>query len=298
MITGTGIIDDPWIIETLDDLKTCWVKTAPDGVTGNESTYIKFKPETVIDCNDYGSDFEWTTLTTNGFGVDVATYLDMNGSTIKNVMIANGAKLFVGRRATNTRPGYISNGKLLNIFSNNASGITALVGLDNMSVSVNGTTLTGSAFAVGGANLYPITNSAIYYKSSQLLDTIVYGNSADAVKNTDFYFDIEDVNAHTLMRCASTSNRFDGVRVRGRIAGNCSGLLLGTLTSSVIELDATTVTTQITVFEKTTNNGTIVNTELLPEWSVIQNAIACTSQEMRDANALIAKGFNVVEVGE
>lgn len=307
-ITGTGTKDDPYIVHNYDELKEKYTE-------GNESSiewYIKLVND--IDCNDLGDDWEWTAMP-RGYG---NKHIDLDGHTIKNIMIKSGSSLFSDKNGST----YISNGKILNVFNNGAVNIFNGVTLNDISISVNGTGVTDIAF-VGSR----MTNCALYYKTAKLnnyIATCYHQEDQVYFKNCDLWFDVFDVNEKTL---AENTNRvisysrigFENCRMRGTIkgipagfdgssyGGDYSGKGLfnrAYCNNCVIEMDTTglvfTADYQylLPIFRTLDGTNSIINKDKMSDRCDLSNKnYACTTSQMRDADYLNSIGFNVVKVG-
>lgn len=288
-ITGTGTKDDPYIVHNYDELKEKY--TEENG--SSMEWYIKLVND--IDCNDLGDDWEWTAMT-RGYG---NKHIDLDGHTIKNIMIKSGSSLFFDANGST----YIYNGKILNVFNNGATDISNGVKLNNVSISVNGTGLTGVAFS---STIFE--NCAVYFKSNKLNNSVFYCRTYPYCKNSDFYLDINDKNSKgifTNYSAEGASQLLDNCRVRGYIGGKSDQyyLLSGSCNNSVIEVDTTNMSWESSFGSAyhipcgASSTG-IINTEISPNLSGGTSGLtACTSAQMRDPDYLNSIGFNVVKVG-
>ena len=302
-ITGQGTQKDPWIVHNYEEIKSAYLKT-----NGNSKLYIKLEND--IDCNDYGDVWEWETISPYTISCDYI--FDLNGHTIKNIMIKSGNALFEGK----TNSSIIHNGKILNIFNNDGKSVISGDGsiLKNISISVNGNGLTSYAFE----NTF-LENCAVYFKSSKLLKSVFYlgSNIGDThLKNCDVYVDINNLNGIDV---ASSVNPciFDSLRIRGKVMGfPCQHSILWDVpqrylfganieaNNCVIEID--TKDTGLTgsvydgvlvgVFQIIRNS--IVNKEIMSSTYANTENYNCTTAQMRDADYLNSIGFTVVKVGE
>lgn len=294
-ITGTGTQADPWIVHNYEEIKSAYLKT-----NGGSKLYIKLEND--IDCNDYGDTWEWETISPYTSSCDYT--FDLNGRTIKNIMIKSGNTLF----NCNSKRDVIHNGKILNVFNNdgesviNGNGLT----LKDISISVNGNGLTSYGFY----NVF-FENCAVYYKSSKLQSNIICSGSAfggvDGVgaKNCDFYFDVNNMNDKNLINSLNGIN-YDNCRFRGSVSGASNSYYLldsGKCINSVVEIDTRNMAwgSMASSFMrpcKLTSTG-IINTEISPNLTGGTSGLtACTTAQMRDADYLNSIGFTVVKVGE
>lgn len=303
-ITGQGTQEDPWIVHNYEEIKSAYLKT-----NGVSKLYIKLEND--IDCNDYGDTWEWETISPYTSSCDYT--FDLNGRTIKNIMIKSGNTLF----NCNSKRDVIHNGKILNVFNNDGKGAISGNGstLKDISMSVNGTGLTSYAF-----DSTFFENCAIYFKSSKLLNHIFYLGNYSAgethLKNCDVYVDINNLNGIDV---ASSVNSciFDNVRIRGKVMGfPCEHRKLWSVPQRylfggnveadgcVIEVDTkdTGLTGSINdgvlvgVFQTIRNS--IINKEIMSSTYTNTGNYNCTTAQMRDADYLNSIGFTVVKVGE
>lgn len=285
-ITGQGTQEDPWIVHNYEEIKSAYLKT-----NGGSKLYIKLEND--IDCNDYGDTWEWETISPYTSSCDYA--FDLNGRTIKNIMIKSGNALF----NCNSNRDIIHNGKILNIFNNAGKSIIYGNGLPlkNVSMSVNGTGLTDCAF-----NRISMNSCAVYFKSNKLNNEIfLRANVTSPFKNTDFYLDISDVNSKKIFGGSSNYVTIDNCRISGKLRGTLVNtyMSLGGATNSVIDVDTTLAdcVSGQTIFADVSTG--IINTEISPNLEGGTSGLtACTTAQMRDADYLNSIGFNVVKVGE
>ena len=135
-ITGSGTEQDPYIVHDYTELRTA---------CNNSNVFVELANS--IDCNDYGEDFEWQTVTL-GDGSD----LDLKTHTIKNFKAADDNYAF---RCGNWSK--IHNGKILNVYLARSDGFSALWNstesrwayLENLSISIN----TGEDYIVRSRSL-------------------------------------------------------------------------------------------------------------------------------------------------
>lgn len=283
-ITGTGTQADPWIVHNYDEIKDVLQNKL------SSNTYAKLAND--IDCNDYGDTWEWETITLRA---NWNFEFDLDGHTIKNIMIKSGNSLFYGESTVNV----IRNGKILNVFNNDGESVIAGNGLTlkNISMSVNGTGLTDCAF-----NQISMDNCAVYFKSNKLNNEVfLRANITSPFKNTDFYLDISNVNSKKIFGGSSNYLTIDNCRISGKLCGALVSkyLSLGGARNSVIEVDTTLAdcVSDQTIFSDVSTG--IINTEISPNLTGGTSGLtACTTAQMRDADYLNSIGFTVVKVGE
>ena len=284
-ITGTGTKADPWIVHNYDEIKDVF----QNRVT-SDNLYAKLAND--INCNDYGDTWEWETIAVYA---NWKFEFDLDGHTIKNIMIKSGNSLFYGKSTVNV----IRNGKILNVFNNAGESVINGNGLmlKDISMSVNGTGLTDCAF-----NQISMDNCAVYFKSNKLNNEVfLRANITSPFKNTDFYLDISNVNSKKIFGGSSNYLTIDNCRISGKLRGALvkEYLSLGGATNSVIEVDTTLADciSGQTIFSDVSTG--IINTEISPNLIGGTSGLTnCTTAQMRDVDYLNSIGFAVVKVGE
>lgn len=268
--------------------------------------YLKLDND--IDCNSYGEDFEWATISVNWNNRQFN--FDLNGYAIKNVKVKSGNYMFVYSGSGNNK---IHNGKLLNIFLSGSNGIIGTysgiyqqINLEKLSISTDATGLAYSAIALGCAY---ITACAIYFQAASVITNNVVIDSpnitsgATTVINSDIVLNCDDQNQRYLF---GDYTRFEGCRIRGYTKGNppYSGnynnqrcTFKNSFNSCVFEFDNRAyggdyAPSLILGFDS--NSGTIMNKDVCVGYPNSWNAV--TSEEIRNGAALRAKGFTVVNV--
>lgn len=286
-VTGTGTQADPFLVHSYDETKEALTTKVSSG-------YEYVRLENDINCNDYGTEFEWSTISLKSVS---NINFDLNGHTIKNILIKNSNALFYGMYNNQI----IHNGRILNVFNDSGYGVITGNGLQfqNISMSINGTGLTGYAF-----QRTCFKNCSVYFKSKKLNNIFLYTNVSSNIisaKNCDFYFDIDNVNGKVLFQISSTKD-IDSCRFRGKIGGTAASSLLSStlINNCVVEIDTSNLTNLTSTYKMIngTSVNTIVNTEVSSNLQVSDGTIGCTTAQMRDADYLISMGFDVVKVGE
>lgn len=292
-ITGTGTKDNPYIVHSYDEIKDVF----QNKVT---SDYLYAKLANDIDCNEYGDTWEWETINVR---VNKNFEFDLDGHTIKNIMIKKGSSLFSGAGMLNV----IRNGKILNVFNNGAANIFSGVNLSNLSISINATGVTGYVFNNIGMN-----SCAVYVKSNKLENNCIRFNTSLIPSNNDYYFDIENLNSRILLDYNGAINDKtlqDSCRIRGTVKGNAisEGNFInshGGINNCVIEIDNKGVIYEtgkpgipIYQYQGFTTTG-IFNTEIGNYPESILDMKMCTTAQMRDPDYLNSIGFTVAKVGE
>ena len=278
-ITGSGTQADPYIVHDYTELKTA---------CNNSNVYVELANN--IDCNDYGEDFEWQTVTL-GNGSD----LDLKTHTIKNFKVADNNYAF---HCSNYSK--IHNGKILNVYLARSYGFSAKWNstesrwayLENLSISIN----TG-----GGLNneevfdCFAMNACAIYIEGDVNMHLIrLYSADGAEITNTDFLLDI-DSNTGACSMFASYNSRVKNCRIRGRFN------ITNAQTNRVLCIDGGFY---LCVIDLTTNAGSvssssstgIINTDKTPSGFSTDGMTAVDSTEIISGASLRAKNFDVINV--
>ena len=209
-ITGTGTQEDPFLVHSYEE-----IKSAASSHTGtNTKYYIKLMND--IDCNDYGVDFEWETITlaNNSSYVAQRWYndLDLNNHTIKNIKIKSSNYLFSASNA----PADVHNGKLLNVFGAGSSGFSSGIYFTNVAIGANMSGQSSDQSVFNDTTHF--TNCSIYCICSTRLKRFMMTQEC---RNSDFYLEL--TGGYIDRFCLSGT--IDGCRFQGYIKGN--GISIG-----------------------------------------------------------------------
>jgi len=308
-ITGTGTELDPFIVHSYDEMVEAFTCH-----TGDDTMYYS-KLANDIDCNSYGSNWEWETVSMGSSSSTAAdrykNTLDLDGKTIKNIYIKSANELFNGGSYSNA---VLKNGKILNIFGSSIASVFNAVTLNNISTSFQIGTPSGNPF-----HSCSINDAAIYAIVSNLgaKSLIFYAGRGDTVKNVDVYTELYNasgaqVNA-TVFYSTSSSSYVDSVRLVGKMvpadlsAPTKRGISTYKMINSVVDVDMSayvfpdTSTGSINLFG--TGDGTTVvnmsniNVSGYEMFKADNGYIKATSAQIKNGAALRELGFNVVNVG-
>ena len=308
-ITGTGTELDPFIVHSYDELKYACEQH------GSTSVRYYTKLANDIDCNDYGSDFEWQTITlgSNASGANKNNSIDFDGHTIKNVFIKQGNKLF---DSTGNNLAEIKNGKILNVFGSSISGFIPKTVISNMSISVQiGTTSSNYLF-----DSCPMSYCALYVIFTNADGkAIMYVAGANTVNNIDMYFEMYNCTMGTkITNASSTSNgQIDSVRFVGKMklknpedppTPQNGVWISGKATNSVFDIDFTdydysqSSAQSRALFGGAGDNTTVINWEKVPHAAsadyTASGYLKATTAQMTVGSELRGLGFLVVNVEE
>lgn len=295
-ITGTGTQDDPYIVHSYEE-----IKAASDY---SVDKYLKLAND--IDCNDYGDDWEWETISTNGY-----ITIDLNKHTIKNALIATDNYMFVGNGA---RKFTIKNGKILNIFCNMAAGMFYNVIFQNISASLSATNCKGNVISFAGSN-NTIKNCAIYIKNVFLRSELIKTMEQASIINSDLWFDIENLNEFPITHGGNGSSAaicVTGCRIRGYAKGKppANGdprtiFHYSYAISSLIDFDIRNTSpnyfyNQIFDVNNFHDNANAVNKDKMYQGNGFYQGgkCDCTEEQLHDADFLNSIGFEVVKLEE
>lgn len=323
-ITGSGTQADPFIVHSYSEFIGLSGHAPVDGMY----VYIKWfdEPNQVLDCNDYGSEFKWGSFTNNtGYAGQIIYDIDLNGATIKNFLIADGATMFAH---TNSRGKFvIHDGFLRNIFmgSSTSAIATSYVEFHNVSTSLN---MMGSTVPMFNNN-QEVNNSLLMdncalYLVASTLSTYIFNQIT--MTDTDIELHISNQNGKPIFEGtfsdSTRQTKITDCRIQGKIGGEAfrnnytkAYVALGALNSNnfyannaaiftncVIDVDFTDSNANYILY--TTDGGVSVNTNVIckdhgPSGYVAPSASNYLSHDdMRSYSALINAGFTVVEVVE
>ena len=213
-VTGSGTQADPWIVHSYDEFMST------KNVSADGTYYVKFfdTPNQTIDCNTYGSEFKWHQYETNFSGT---WYIDLNGCTIKNFLIADGETMFPGYYAQwiGNRYFYISNGSFRNVFLGSATSKFCVnyVHFQDVSISFNfaGTTVT----PFDGDGDVTFDNCAMYLVGSTLQAPVI---KRATLTDTDIELHIGNLNGNIPFSGNDWNNcsTLQDCRIQGKLGGN------------------------------------------------------------------------------
>lgn len=313
-VTGSGTQADPYIVHSYSEFI---------GLSGtlDGTKYIQFfddeHPNQVIDCNTYGSEFKWHNFQPGWPNNNGTIYINLNGCTIKNFLIADGETMFSGRYAGNTQQKIglsISNGSIRNVFMGSATSKFCgdYTEFHDVSLSINiaGTTVT----TFGGDDLV-MDNCAIYLVASTLYTEPFYYAT---ITDTDMEIYVNSLNDYYIFkRCTITDCRIQG-KLAGWIkdvGGHVFAMLCynfgsgnpdSVMTNCVVDMDASETKANWLGSElcfylvgnnQTLNTNVFCNSHGLPDGYHFPSAWNYMSHEnIRNGSYLNSKGFTVVEV--
>lgn len=306
-ITGDGkSLDTAYVVHDYWELKAvCGYSETYKGNT-NYVKYVKLAND--IDCNSsaYSIDFEWEGIDLGGGSSDgTCVDLNLNNKSIKNVMIANGSWLFKGQRY-DSKYSKIHDGKILNIFCNFSksiidtgvsSGGCVTCEINNVSISVNGTSLTDYAF-----NRCNFDCSSLYFKSFTINNVIVFNFSGDCShKNSDFYFDIKNKGTYGKIfynqQSKSTAD-IDNCRISGDLGTVNLDPFFKSLGNCVVDTIFTCKGSSTSYHAMFSNCTGIYNGDKVEANSYVNlgSMKKVTSEEIKNADLLSGKGFVVTDI--
>lgn len=290
-ITGSGTQADPYIVHSYDEIKYIFLNASYSGYIA----YVNLAND--IDCNSYGSTFEWETVSvpTN----DRSVVFDLCGHAIKTFKIRSGNAMF---KFGGWSRSIVKNGKILNVYAGGSQGLVIYEGglynvseLNNVSVSM--TIQTGLAHAAVAINT-AIDRCSIYIEGSESNDmnSLFYTRSSNEMSGK---FVDSDVLLNVILGYARVDQGDQNVE-RCRYRGSCSGgakyngIFGGRLINCVLDIYLD-ISTSYRVTYNQDSTG-IINEDKIPSDCRVCGMTKVTSQEIINGDALRAKGFEVVNV--
>jgi len=288
-VTGDGTQEHPYEVHSYDELKTAcnhsgvWIELAND-----------------IDCNDYGENFEWQTVSLgNSSDLDLKTHM------IKNFKVADNNYAFHLNNWSK-----IHNGKILNAYLARSYGFSAkwnstesrTAYFDNLSISANtgagvvssdvfrDLTLNACAIYIEGDITSQNTNDCSYFMPYSadypITNCDIYINNPNGNKQ-GYIFRYSSASAQVVKNCRIRGNYHvqEGAVFAG-LAGYCS-------TRNCVW----DITSNCTVSHVGGGTGTgIINTDNLPSGFNTNGVTVVDSTEIISGALLRAKNFDVINV--
>lgn len=313
-ITGTGTQEDPYLVHNYTELKN------PYPFAGSGTRYVKLAND--INCNDYGTAFEWETIRWYQNSQGNTTKLDLDGHTIKNVPLKSNNQMFF-LSAYGSEYDEIYNGKLRNIFTQPSSTAYIIEGnstaniITDVSMSASLGNLSKGVFRnlnVLRCSLYLEAGGTPQDGEAMILYSTIDVSSSSLCKLSNC--DIKVINNNMLNHITWTNSSsigtnplIDNCRIQGKI--KTSGQLLsgwlsrGKLLNSVIDLDMSEASFGSMGYagKWSCEDGSsgVINTDYQPpnqqyEVYFTRGMTGVTSAEIINGDALRAKGFTVVNV--
>lgn len=222
-VTGTGTQADPFVVHSYSEFISL-SGHAPIGDT--KAVYIKWfdEPGQVLDCNDYGSEFKWGSFAAvAGYG-EYTIYVDLNGATIKNLIVADGVEMFSGTSwGGNNMIVNVNNGAIRNVFMGSSTSkiCNTYVDFHDVSMSVNVAGSTVSPFNGDWSHNINIDNCALYLLASTLTAPLM---SQVRISDTDIMLQIANQNGVTIfagdMNAMEPWSLLKDCRIQGKIGGS------------------------------------------------------------------------------
>lgn len=311
-ITGTGTQADPWIVHSYNELSQLRTLAAPENLgyaeLGND-----------IDCNDYGASFAWNTIelrTSNDKGID----LDLSGHTIKNIIVALNNSIFQLFTYSTTYYSRVHNGKILNIYTYPNSQAFLMFGNFNNTYIPEAYDLSISySMSVGAFSIfYRVKPSRI----AAYIEGIATTSNGIFMMNGDNVINISECdikvncaiasNTRIIAQSSAVSFPLKDSRISGKLVGygdnkylNAYYVMDTTVSNCVIDVDTSemewiTSQSQYRHPVRTGSTGAI-NVSDRPSndndaGNFASGLIQCTTEEIRNGDALRSKGFVVVNV--
>lgn len=321
-ITGSGTQADPWKVHSYDELKT---------VTTNRTYLPNYgKAWTILDadinCNDYGSDFEWETINLGATGSYSVPYgamsFDLNGHTIKNVSVKKDNMMFNANfsASNNGDAEFKGNGKLLNIFTQPSSTAYLIKGMTNKNTISNlALSISLGNLAMGVFMNTKVENSALYIEQAETSssgsiilqsDNNVGSDALCTLKNCDVLLNIGNQHICLVNSYHGTDNytTITDCRIRGKSKATSLPayyICPHKVANSVVDLDMTEATYASSLGDayrrpmKAGSSGVINSNKKpsnQPDGYYTNGMSAVTNEQIINGDALRAANFTVVNV--
>lgn len=218
-VTGSGTQADPYIVHNYTEFISL-------SGSKNYTTYIQFfendHPNQVIDCNEYGSEFKWDEFKPGWPSETGKIYINLNGCTIKNLIIADGKAMFSGIYAGNSRTELdvkVSNGSIRNVFLGSATSKFCNNYVDFQDVSISFNFVGATVVPFDGDGNVTFDNCALYLVGSTLQNAVI---KRAVLTDTDIELHIANQNGKTIFAGDTTSDNYctlQDCRIQGKIDG-------------------------------------------------------------------------------
>ena len=222
-VTGTGTQADPFVVHSYSEFISL---SGHAPISDTKAVYIKWfdEPGQVLDCNEYGSEFKWGSFAAiSGYG-GYTIYVDLNGSTIKNLIVADGVEMFTGTSwGGENMVVNVSNGAIRNVFMGSSTSkiCNTYVDFHDISMSINVAGSTVSPFNGDWSHNINIDNCALYLVASTLTAPLM---SQVRITDTDIELQISNQNGVVPftgdMNAMEPWSMLKDCRIQGKIGGS------------------------------------------------------------------------------
>lgn len=281
--TGTGTIDDPYIIAEWEEFVA---KAAEAGV------YIKIADDTVWDMNEIHPEAWTETAVTSR-----ARSIDGNGVEIRNVYWEDcDFMYFRTPTSSSTDATFYYNFKITNFYYL-GSGTNWLINTtNNQYKSFSNFVLTGEFynFSSSTSSYVGLINGALYRCSANVLATGRFCISSRSPVSSP------DIRHKTLDTCNIKIKHYNSKSLDGLftvdlknsyLSGSVEKLTMQASTTSVINMDISSLLT----VSGTSYSYTLINSDKTAEGVTIPSSlISCTDEQLKDANYIRSVGFPIV----
>ena len=214
-VTGSGTSQDPFVVHSYSEFISL---SEHSRISGTEAVYIKWfdEPKQVLDCKTYGTEFRWDEFTTKNPSSEGSNtfYIDLNGATIMNFLIAPGKTMFnpKGYAGGYTCKMEVYNGAIRNVFMGSATSKVCgdYVTFHDVSLSVNVVGTTSTIF--NGNSNATMDNCSLNLTASTLTAPLM---TKFIVSDTDIEVYVSDVNQQIIFQQCTLTD----CRLQGKISG-------------------------------------------------------------------------------
>lgn len=304
-ITGTGVVDDPYVVHSYDEIKTSFERRDLCPITSNR-LYIKLDND--IDCKNYGIDWTWTVCTFTSSNNADRFIFDLDGHTIKNFKVSTNSYMFHGGASGYEKSNFIKNGIIKNVYLLNADGLFEYgITFENVGISVNATGINNKNLCVPNIKFKRCGINLTWFNpigSSNHIQSwgAKGGARAQAIyEYCDFMLNI--TNLYTVLHyCDYEDYPFKDCRFRGKISSSISmssGEMVfsrGGMRNCIVDVDFSDFNPTSATQVSRSGSLNIVNTDTFTEKLTTTATIPATGTQIKTGDWLRAQGFPVVNV--
>lgn len=304
-VTGTGIISDPYVVHSYDEIKAVFTDRTTYPITDN-MLYIKLDND--IDCKTYGLVWTWSTILFATSTTSDRFTFDLNNHTIKNFRVSQSNYVFDGANTDYWDSNRIQNGIIKNVYLPQASGFSNRgIKYENVGLSIFATNMSGYNMFERGTKFKRCGLNIIWNVANQHSKRMLYwgsrgGSSTQGIfEYCNIHLNIMNPNDE-LWGCDYEDYPLKDCKITGSVVksqGDEWILTRGGLRNCIIDLDVSRgegVTSSYTLSHY--SNYSIANKDKLGTGIRSSATTGATSEQIVNGDWLRGQGFPVVNVTE
>ena len=302
-VTGTGIISDPYVVHSYDEIKAVFTNRTTYPITDN-MLYIKLDND--IDCKTYGYVWTWSTIVFATSTTSDRFTFDLNNHTIKNFKVTQSNYVFDGANTDYWDSNRIQNGIIKNVYLQSATGFSNRgIKYENVGVSIFATNMSGNQMFQGGTKFKRCGLNIIWNMANQFSKCLLYWGSRGG-SSTQGIFEYCNIHLNImnpkdgLWGCDYEDYPLKDCKITGSIVksqGDEWILTRGGLRNCIIDLEVSRgdgVTSSYTLSHY--SSYSITNKDKLGTGISHSTTTGATSEQIVNGDWLRGQGFPVVNV--